>query len=302
MFVLKLIAGPLIGALIGYLTNYIAVKMLFRPHRPVFLFGHRLPFTPGMIPKRKNELAAAVGSAIGDVLLTKKDLAQAIPSESIKGAITEDLWRRFEESKESSVSVGQTITSYIPEERYEPLRERLEDLITEKAVGALRQMDISEIVVREGTELIREKVKGTMLSMMLNEQMIQSIAAPIGEEIENYIEENGAAKIRPIVAGEIARMEAGSLGSLTSCIPLKKDEVDKIVDVLYDTCVEDSVGMITESIDVAGIAETKIKEMDVVALEALIFSVMKKELNAIVNLGALIGFVIGLLNLLVDML
>ena len=49
-------------------------------------------------------------------------------------------------------------------------------------------------------------------------------------------------------------------------------------------------------------AETKIKEMDVVALEALIFSVMKKELNAIVNLGALIGFVIGLLNLLVDML
>ena len=138
--------------------------------------------------------------------------------------------------------------------------------------------------------------------MMLNEQMIQSIAAPIGEEIENYIEENGAAKIRPIVAGEIARMEAGSLGSLTSRIPLKKDEVDKIVDVLYDTCVEDSVGMITESIDVAGIAETKIKEMDVVALEALIFSVMKKELNAIVNLGALIGFVIGLLNLLVDML
>ena len=66
------------------------------------------------------------------------------------------------------------------------MRERLEDLITEKAVGALRQMDISEIVVREGTELIREKVKGTMLSMMLNEQMIQSIAAPIGEEIENY--------------------------------------------------------------------------------------------------------------------
>lgn len=37
-------------------------------------------------------------------------------------------------------------------------------------------------------------------------------------------------------------------------------------------------------------------------MEALIFSVMKKELNAIVNLGALIGFVIGLLNLLVDML
>ena len=234
--------------------------------------------------------------------MTKKDLAQAIPSESIKGAITEDLWKRFEESKESSASVGQTLTSYIPEERYESLRQRLEDQITGKAVDALRQIDIREIVVREGTELIQEKVKGTMLSMMLNEQTIQSIAAPIGEKIENYIEENGAAKIRPIVAGEIARMEAGSLGNLASRIPLEKDEVDKIVDVLYDTCVEDSVGMITDSIDVAGIAETKIKEMDVQELELLILSVMKKELNAIVNLGALIGFVIGLLNLLVGAL
>ncbi len=43
MFVLKLIAGPLIGALIGYLTNYIAVKMLFRPHRPVFCSGTDCP-------------------------------------------------------------------------------------------------------------------------------------------------------------------------------------------------------------------------------------------------------------------
>ena len=57
-----------------------------------------------------------------------------------------------------------------------------------------------------------------------------------------------------------------------------------------------------EKIDVAAIVEEKVRDMDVAKLEALILSVMKKELNAIVNLGALIGLVIGLLNLLINML
>ena len=44
---LHYITGPLIGAVIGYFTNYIAVKMLFHPYQPVKLFGRTLPFTPG---------------------------------------------------------------------------------------------------------------------------------------------------------------------------------------------------------------------------------------------------------------
>lgn len=50
--------------------------------------------------------------------------------------------------------------------------------------------------------------------------------------------------------------------------------------------------------DVAGMVEKKINEMDVAQFEELVLSVMKKELNAIVNLGALIGLVIGAINLI----
>ena len=48
---LRLLAGPLIGAVIGYCTNYIAVKMLFRPLYPVKIGNWTLPFTPGIIPR-----------------------------------------------------------------------------------------------------------------------------------------------------------------------------------------------------------------------------------------------------------
>ena len=58
------IAPPLIGAVIGYITNYIAIKMLFRPLTPKMIFGRRLPFTPGIIPRRKAQLADALGKAV----------------------------------------------------------------------------------------------------------------------------------------------------------------------------------------------------------------------------------------------
>ena len=50
---LTIIAGPLIGAVIGYFTNYLAVKMLFRPRREIKIGSKTLPFTPGVIPERK---------------------------------------------------------------------------------------------------------------------------------------------------------------------------------------------------------------------------------------------------------
>ncbi|MCB6993970.1 DUF445 family protein [bacterium 210820-DFI.6.37] len=302
MFVFKLIAGPLIGAVIGYFTNYIAVKMLFKPHHPIRIGGCRLPFTPGLIPKRKDELAGAIGGAVSDVLLTKEDLTKALPSGPIKESITDNLWQQFCEAKESDRSVSETAMSWLSEEQYEKTRDKLEDIITDKAVDVLERMDISQIFVTEGTRVIKEKVQGTMLAMMINDQVIQSMAAPVGQEIQNYIDNHAEEKIRPVVAGELAKLEASGIGSLARQVPLEKRRLSKLIDALYSSCVEGSIETMVEKIDIAGIIEEKIKGMDVEKLEALILSVMKKELNAIVNLGALIGLVIGLLNLVISLL
>lgn len=302
MDIFKLIAGPLIGALIGYFTNFIAVKMLFRPHHPVMLGKRRLPFTPGLIPKRKDELAGAIGNAVGTTLLTKDDLTEALPVDSIKATMSNALWEQFCQVRVSVTSVGQAMTSLLSERQYETMRNQLEDTITERAVEALRQMNISEIIVTEGTRAIKEKVQGTLLAMMVNDQLIQSIAGPLGDEIQDYIERNGEAKIRPVIAGELVRLEAGTIGSLARQLPLEQEQIAHLVDVFYDKCVAGSIEKIVEDIDVAGIIEEKIKGMEIEKLEELILSVMKKELNAIVNLGALIGLVIGLLNLLISLL
>jgi uncharacterized membrane protein YheB (UPF0754 family) len=69
-----LIAPPLIGGVIGYFTNDIAIKMLFRPYRPIYLFKRQLPFTPGLIPSNQSRLALRISDTIMGSLLTPEEL------------------------------------------------------------------------------------------------------------------------------------------------------------------------------------------------------------------------------------
>jgi uncharacterized membrane protein YheB (UPF0754 family) len=76
--ILLIIAPPLLGAVIGYVTNYVAIRMLFRPLKPWRLLGFRLPMTPGVIPKKRQELAQNIGKMVGGHLLTSDDVRKAL--------------------------------------------------------------------------------------------------------------------------------------------------------------------------------------------------------------------------------
>jgi len=141
-----------------------------------------------------------------------------------------------------------------------------------------------------------------MLEMFLNPQNVRTIAEPIGEEIEKFIMQYGESVIRPALQTQMIKVETSTVAHLTEKVPLEKRNILKLVDAVYERCMADSMQNIMESMDIAGIIEAKIREMEVERLEELVFSVMKKELDAIVNLGAMIGFVIGMLNMLINLL
>lgn len=69
-----LLAPPVFGGVIGYFTNDLAIKMLFRPYRPYFIFKRRLPLTPGLIPSNQERLAQRVADTIMGSLLTPEEL------------------------------------------------------------------------------------------------------------------------------------------------------------------------------------------------------------------------------------
>mgnify|MGYP000924086595 CR=1 FL=1 len=81
---LALLAPPCVGALIGYVTNKVAIRMLFRPLRPWHLCGWRLPFTPGIIPAKRHALALRIGEMVGARLLTAESISRAIAAETFQ--------------------------------------------------------------------------------------------------------------------------------------------------------------------------------------------------------------------------
>ena len=72
---------PIIGAFIGYLTNRIAIRMLFRPLKAWHIFGLRVPMTPGVIPSKRAELAENMGEMVGEHLLTSTEIGTALSRE-----------------------------------------------------------------------------------------------------------------------------------------------------------------------------------------------------------------------------
>jgi uncharacterized membrane protein YheB (UPF0754 family) len=88
-----LFVPPIAGSIIGYFTNDIAIKMLFRPYKAIYIGKRKLPFTPGLIPSNQERLAQKIADTIMGSLLTPSEiqkLAQRLlATERIESAI---LW------------------------------------------------------------------------------------------------------------------------------------------------------------------------------------------------------------------
>ena len=107
---LQNLTGPIIGSVIGYCTNYIAVKMLFHPRNEVKICGHKVPFTPGAIPKGKPRLAKSVGSIVANTLLTEEDIRQKILSPETEEAVVDKIMEEL--SKKIYVGMGRICSNY----------------------------------------------------------------------------------------------------------------------------------------------------------------------------------------------
>ncbi len=292
---LNRIAGPLVGALIGYCTNYIAVKMLFRPLKPVMIGNYILPFTPGIIPKGKQRLAKALGRAIGDTLLTKEDMTNALLTDKVKAQVVDSIF----EGIVNAPSIKEALSCVVEEEQYSIIRENITESIENKILDAIKEAELGTLVVEEGTKAIKYKLSGGFMGMFITDELIASAAEPIKESIERYIDENAPVMVSGIVEKEAENLENIPIGEMISGSSLEESKIRETIEKTYIKIVEEQMGKIIEQINIAGLVEQKINDMDVLAVEQLTLSVMKKELDAVVNLGALIGFVIGIINVFI---
>ena len=89
--ILLFIIPPVMGAIIGYVTNAIAIKMLFRPLKEIRIFGIRLPFTPGILPRQRARLAQSIGGMVERELITAEIIRSRLSRDDVGGKIGESI-------------------------------------------------------------------------------------------------------------------------------------------------------------------------------------------------------------------
>lgn len=150
-----------IGAVIGGVTNHLAIKMLFRPLKPIYLWGKRLPFTPGLIPKRREDLAIQLGRTVVDHLLT----AEGIRNKFKEPAFIKDMeaWASNEVSRilESQKTLSQWLEDFGVSGVEDKLEEKLLAFIEERyeeLVGQARSKTLGETLPKEILAKIDAKI------------------------------------------------------------------------------------------------------------------------------------------------
>ena len=151
----KLMFLALVGALIGWLTNVIAIKLLFRPINPIGIKG--TPFMiQGLIPKRKGEIAKSIGDVISEELVSMEVIVDQIIEDMAKKQIVEII-------KEKIVLVAnEKMPSLIPSMFKGMIIQNIESMIDENG---------EQIVIELGEKLSHNAIEAIDISKMDEDQI-----------------------------------------------------------------------------------------------------------------------------------
>lgn len=278
--VLRIISGPIVGAVIGYITNYIAVKMLFRPYKEKRIGKIKIPFTPGIIPKRQAELAKAVGKAVGENLFTENDLVSAFENIS------------FDFNLPNSLTVGEMLADTGTGEQ---LKDKSVKAIAQSIYGEVVKTDVGKIIAEQGKIAFAEKKsKLGMFAFMISDDLVEGLAGELSQKVNDYLSENAYGIIEEKVKDKIELLSDKKTSELC-----ENELIGELFNAVAKRVFVEAVKNNVKQINVSAVVETKVNAMDVKELEKLCMSVMKKELSAVVNLGALIGFLLGIVNIFI---
>lgn len=218
MLYTKFLFAAATGAVIGYITNWLAIKMLFRPHTEKRIFGMKIPFTPGLIAKEKDRIAKSVGDAIGTHLLTSETMVEALRTNGMDEKFKKWVEEKVIEIEKSRVSIGQQIKDIIGD-KYESFIQYIKGKTNEIVLVSIRK----EKFKKEAENIILDGIKKELSknpSGILESELYRKIRVELIREAgayKNSPEFN--AKIQQIIGNKIK--ELGNLDkTLEEVIPI----------------------------------------------------------------------------------
>lgn len=314
--------APLLGGLIGYITNDIAIRMLFRPHKAKYLFGIHIPFTPGIIPKEKGRIAEAIGGVISENLMNNEVLEKYLLSDEMIGKVRSAVEEFISIQQQNQESVDRFLGHYLSNDEIDTIAQNINQSITKQTYEKLADSSVGDKVAHIAIDHVAQKLtidgaqellsgiggalgglKG-MAAGLFGGNIVAKFLGMLREPAEHFLAKNINTMLRDNGEEIVSNMIGGEVDNFLNkpvCKLLEghEEQLAQTVDTIesiYRSIITEHLPKILESIDISKIVRERINEMDVNETEKLIFQVMDKELKAIVWLGALLGLLMGCIN------
>lgn len=318
------IIAPLLGGVIGYITNDIAIRMLFRPHTAKYILGIHIPFTPGIIPKEKGRIAEAIGGVISENLMNKEVLEKYLLSEDMVGKVRSAVEEFIATQQRNNETLAQFLGHYLSKEEIDTISQNINQSITKQTYEKLADSSVGEKVAHIAVDHVAQKLTidgaqellsgiggalgglGGMAAGLFGGNIVARFLGMLREPAEHFLaknintmlRDNGEEIVSNMIAGEVDNFLNKSVSKLLEGHEEHLRQAVNTIESIYRSIITEHLPKILQSIDISKIVRERINEMDVNETEKLIFQVMDKELKAIVWLGALLGLVMGSINIL----
>ena len=171
--IFRILILAVIGGLIGYITNVIAIKLIFRPINPI-----KIPILNveiiGMIPKRKLEIASNVAQVIEEQFFSFDDIIENVITEQDKQIIIDYIKVRIKLVLNEKLglipsSIKNLVQNYISEVIEDEIKSGVDELSEELIIKANNRINIKEIVETKINELDLYELETIILQIIKKE-------------------------------------------------------------------------------------------------------------------------------------
>ncbi len=295
----RTIVAPLLGGVIGYITNDLAIKMLFRPRKAVYIGKFHVPFTPGLIPAQQGRIAQSIGDVVSGQLLNEETLRQTLLSEKTIQNLQNKVRAFLRKLSKDERRVRDLLAKKEVREKVnlstDELEKKLTDGLTAKIIESKLGYTVIESIIGDKMDFINQN---KWLSMLVDDNAQKSIKEKLAEKVDEIIAEKAPGAVAAIVAKYRVEIMDARLCDLYARYSDREDMIIEKLTDMYASILGDNLGRLLKAINIEKIVVDKINSLNPAELETVIFDIAKRELRAIVYLGALLGFLMGFINLL----
>ena len=263
--ILPYLAPPVIGAFIGYLTNRVAIKMLFRPLRKWRIGPIPVPMTPGVIPSKRHTLAVNIGDMVGEHLLTSEEISKSLRNSDFQNHLYQLIESRLETlikqdlgplpsiipqkyvsyfdigSKSVVYQIKESINNYLHSDKFQ----EIVTAVCESGFETFMNTAVDDLVSQEQKNLILGVLENQAEQWINSESFEIMIKRAVAKKVsETVIRKNSLRMVLPDqVSAMVVEMAAGQAPAIAvsaSDLISRPDIIKKITSALI-TVIEEFI-------------------------------------------------------------